>query len=120
MHDASKIDGDVHVLKSSGEEFITPLFKHKRERVPKGDLFYGHRGTDHDNALEALAWLGKRDTDSDDYQVTEETTAVFLIALGNTHTSENFNRDLCEETIRLIRETSPVIKVRYLDVIHCA
>lgn len=97
MHDASHIE-NIEVFRASGEETIIPLFKKKELRVNHGDLVYSTN-----NKL--LAWLGKQDVDSDEFKVTENTTSLVLIALGNEATSESYNKELCLKTFKYIQLT---------------
>jgi hypothetical protein len=86
------------------------MFESDRVKVVPGDLVYADRaqraagGADPDRVI---AWLGKRDVDSDDFKVREDTTSLLLVALGNDATSEDYNRASCLKALKLIRRTCP-------------
>lgn len=109
MHDATKITDDIHIFRASGMEQITPLFKSDSVKVSKGDLVYS-------SSDRILAWLGKRDLDSNDFKVTDDTGSVILIALGNAATSENYNRSVCLKVLNLIQRTLPSATIEFVSV----
>ena len=109
MHDASLI-GDIDVFRAFGEETIIPLFKKKEVKVNSGDLVYA-------SGNKLLAWLGKQDVDSNEFKVTEHTTSLVLIALGNRATSKSYNKELCLKTFEYIKLTCPNAKYKFLDVV---
>jgi DNA/RNA-binding domain of Phe-tRNA-synthetase-like protein len=110
MHDARRILGDVHVYRASGREQIVPMFKSDWVRVVPGDLVYADRAPRAEGGAgpdRVIAWLGKRDVDSDDFKVREDTTSLLLVALGNDATSEYYNCTSCLKALELIRRTCP-------------
>lgn len=108
LHDASGLHGDIVVSRATGEEEIVPLFKNKPQRVRQGDLVYGSGGR-------LLAWLGRRDVDSHEFRIVNETRSLLCIVLGNALTRHTFNQEICEGFIQLIRLTCPEVKVQFLE-----
>ncbi|WP_437536952.1 phenylalanine--tRNA ligase beta subunit-related protein [Sorangium sp. So ce726] len=98
LHDGRRVLSDVHVRCAAGTERIRPLFRAEQAAIPAGDLIY-----DCDGAV--LAWLGKRDVDSDDFKIGEATRTAILLALGNEQTDEAHGRDVCLHALDLIRKT---------------
>lgn len=107
MHDADEIRGDIHIDVASGEETIMPLFKDKPKRLRAGDLCY----TDDQRVI---AWLGKRDVDSDWFKLSEYTKEILIVILGNAYTSEDFNRTVAHEIVAEMRQFSPNAKLQEL------
>lgn len=117
LHDVRRIkenDASVQVLRARGEEKIIPLFKKEPVSVVRGDLIYGI-ATAPDMSL--LAWLGKRDVDSDEFKVSDDTDGLLLVALGNAATSEAYNRAACQKTFELINQTCPDARITYLETV---
>lgn len=117
LHDVRRIkenDASVHVLRARGEEKIIPLFKKEPVSVVSGDLIYGI-ATAPDMSL--LAWLGKRDVDSDEFKVSDDTDGLLLVALGNAATSVAYNRAACQKTFELISRACPDARITYLDTV---
>lgn len=110
MHDFTGRKTDCRVARAKGTEVITPIFKNKQKRINLGDLIYT---TD----SEVLAWLGSRDVDSDTFKITPSTKTILLIALGNRHTSENYNRRILEKCFERIRLFSPDAQIEFIDTI---
>jgi DNA/RNA-binding domain of Phe-tRNA-synthetase-like protein len=110
LHDAVNIIDDIHIYCAEGNESIKPLFTENSQEITKGDLIYAFGGN-------ALAWLGKKDVDSEDYKVTYDTRHLLLIALGNENTSVEYNRDACLTAIRLMRKSCPKIYSRFIQTI---
>jgi DNA/RNA-binding domain of Phe-tRNA-synthetase-like protein len=108
MHDASKLTGDIHISRASGTEIIVPMFKSAGERVTTGDLLYS-------SGDRPLAWLGKRDVDSDEFKVTDTTEALLLVVLGNAATDEHYNKAACQKAFDLIRLTCPDAQITFLE-----
>ena len=115
LHDADKTSqhGDqVDIFCATGVEKIIPLFKNSSVSAKSGDLLYGQIASQ----SRLFAWLGKKDVDSDEYKVTEETTNLLLIVTGNSATSELFNRRLCESVFGLLKKTCPKAQISYLNI----
>ena len=110
MHDASMIKSNVHVFRASGTEQIIPLFKSNPVKALEGDLVYSCSDR-------LIAWLGKRDVDSDEFKIKDETSSLLLIALGNAATSEDYNRQACLKTVEFIRRTCPGASEEFLNVV---
>ncbi|WNG20891.1 phenylalanine--tRNA ligase beta subunit-related protein [Cystobacter fuscus] len=108
LHDASGLRDDLVVGRATGEEEIIPLFKNKPQRLGAGDLLYASGGR-------PLAWLGRRDVDAHDFRIVNDTRSLLCIALGNARTGRDFNQEICEHFIRLIRLTCPDVTVRFLE-----
>lgn len=117
MHDASSITDDIHVSRARGDEQILPLFKTKEVKVASGDIIYSHAQTGGSSG-QVMAWLGKRDVDSDRFKVTEATKQLLLVVLGNEATSQDYNREVCLQTVKLIRRTCPTANLSFLSVIR--
>jgi DNA/RNA-binding domain of Phe-tRNA-synthetase-like protein len=118
LHDVSGRQSlEIHVYRAAGSETIKPLGKAAPQQIPRGDLVYGFRTPE--PAL--LAALGKgvgeeADFDSDDSKVTDRTTSALLVALGNAETRADYNRELCERVLYLIRLTCPAATGTLLPV----
>jgi DNA/RNA-binding domain of Phe-tRNA-synthetase-like protein len=110
MHDATEVTKAIHVFRASGVEQIIPLFKSDSVKITKGDLVYS-------SGDRILAWLGKRDLDSNAFKITDDTDSVLLIVLGNAATSENYNRSVCLKVLNLIQKTCPSATVEFVNVI---
>ncbi len=110
LHNADDITDDIQVFRAIGEENIRTLFQNKEQKIPQGDLIYASGGN-------ILAWLGKKDVDSDDFKVTNKTTHLLLIALGNENTSIEYNRAACLTAIRLIRKSCPKVYGQFIQTI---
>ncbi len=111
MHDAAAIIDDIHVFRADGNERIIPLFKTDPVDVTKGDLVYSTGGR-------LVAWLGKRDVDSEEFKVQDNTTTLLLVALGNEATAEEYNKAVCLKTLNLIQRTCSNATAHFLNVVH--
>jgi DNA/RNA-binding domain of Phe-tRNA-synthetase-like protein len=110
LHDANNVMDDIHIFRANGGEIIKPIFQNKQQKIPHGDLIYASGG-------KVLAWLGKKDVDSDYFKVTYKTTHLLLIALGNENTSAEYNRTACITAIRLIRKSCPKVYGQFIQTI---
>jgi DNA/RNA-binding domain of Phe-tRNA-synthetase-like protein len=108
LHDASELHDDIVVSRATGKEEIVPLFKDKPQRVRYGDLVYA-------SGERLLAWLGRRDVDAHDFRITNETRSLLCLVLGNAQTHHDFNQEICEGFIQLVRLTCPDARVRFLE-----
>ena len=116
LHDASAAASRcerLDIFRSSCGDTIMPLFKVDAVLVPPGDLAYG--GASAPRAL--FASLGKRDVDSDDLKVTQATSGVLLVVLGNARTSRAFNEGICQEVLDLVRLTCRNARMRSLPLL---
>lgn len=111
LHDADRVAGDIVVDRADGTQRIQPLFKSKTRRIREGDLFYAATEVE-----SAMAWLGKRDVDSDRFKVRDDSTSLVLVVLGNASTTRAHNRRVCVEVFDLLRETVPNCSMRFLSV----
>ncbi|MFG2348680.1 hypothetical protein [Streptomyces phaeochromogenes] len=69
------------IRRSPGGERIVPAFSSRSRPIPAGDLTYGMHHPD--GTFAPMAWLGKRDSDSAEHQVTAQSRIVCAIALGH-------------------------------------
>ena len=111
MHDGSTLKDDLQIYRAEGKEVIIPLFEELEMTVKRGDLVYTQW-------MRPYAWLGERDVDSDEYKVSDETTCLLLVALGNSATSAAYNRDACQKVLELIKKTCPEATAEFLPI-HC-
>ena len=109
MHNGSTLKTDMEVYRADGNEMIVPLFKSSKVTIKKGDLVYGQ-------SLHPYAWLGERDVDSDEFKITDETTSLLLVVLGNAATSAAYNRDTCDKVFDLIKKTCPNAVAEFLTI----
>jgi|GEM_PF-1225046 len=116
LHDLSCHDGDLCVWRADGSETIVPMFKTDSKPVHAGDLVYGLVSPGNPDKRTLLAWLGKRDVDSDTFKVTEHSTSLLLVVLGNARTSREHNTAICREVLELLRLSCPDARERYLDL----
>ncbi len=84
LHHVSSGDDsrDLVVTRAGGGERITPAFSSKSRPIPAGDLVYGLVRTEGGPGPEPFAWLGRRDCDSAERQLTEESREALLVVLG--------------------------------------
>ena len=108
IHDASSLCEDIVVTRATGQETIIPLFKATAQRVRAGDLVYASKGR-------VLAWLGRRDVDSQELRIVEKTRSILCVVLGNERTSRDSNQAICEHFLGLVRLTCPDAAIRFLD-----
>ncbi|MEV5938501.1 hypothetical protein [Streptomyces sp. NPDC051994] len=71
---------DLVITRASGGERITPAFSSRSRPIPAGDLIYGTPAPD--GAFEPFAWLGRRDCDSADHQLSLTDHEALLVVLG--------------------------------------
>jgi DNA/RNA-binding domain of Phe-tRNA-synthetase-like protein len=86
---ASDEGKDLVITRATGGERITPAFSTRSRPIPSGDLIYGIPGPN--GAFDPFAWLGRRDCDSADRQLTSADHEALLVVLGcpgedTTHT----------------------------------
>ena len=117
LHDASKVNGDIAVFRATEIETIKPLFKSEQIKVNKGDLVYGDVFLNENKTNSLLAWLGKRDIDSDDFKITETTTKLLLVALGNASTSKDYSQAICNNVFKLVSKSCPKAEFSVLETI---
>lgn len=114
LHDAGKVRAAgidcLQVFTARADDAIRPLFKDKPVHPKNGDLTYGR--ADAPRCL--LAWLGKRDVDSDDFKVDDATTSLLLVVTGNARTGRAHNETICREVFELIALTCPQATMRLL------
>ncbi|KWT61105.1 hypothetical protein ADL21_14955 [Streptomyces albus subsp. albus] len=71
---------DLVVGRAKGGERIVPAFSTRSRPIPAGDLIYGGSGPGADP--EPFAWLGRRDCDSAERQLTDDDHQGLLVVLG--------------------------------------
>ena len=111
LHDATEITGNIHVHRAVGTESIRPFGKEAPESIPAGDLVYASTGS-------VLAWLGRKDVDSEEFKVRDDTRYVLLMALGNEATTTEFNRAACLMVTQLIRKSSPGVYAQFIPTVR--
>ncbi len=109
MHDIDRRTDNLFVQRASGVESIIPIFKNKAKAISAGDLIYMM-------GSKPLAWLGKKDVDSNEYCVTDMTNTIILVVLGNEATSREFNLGVVDRCVELLRFSSDKINVEQLAV----
>lgn len=77
---AADDDRELVITRAEGGDRITPAFSSKTMPIPSGDLIYGL--AEGGSPLEPFAWLGKRDCDSADHQLSETDQDALLVVLG--------------------------------------
>ena len=82
----------------------------KEKKIKKGDLIYTSNGA-------TVAWLGKKDVDSDDFKVTESTTDIVLVVLGNLHTDSEYSRCIAREIYEMIKLCSREAEIDFYEII---
>lgn len=116
LHDLSGHDGDLCAWRADGSETIVPMFKSEAKPVNAGDLVYGLVSPSASEQRTLLAWLGKRDVDSDTYKVTNESTSLLLVVLGNARTSREHNVVICHEVLELLRLSCSEARAKFVDM----
>lgn len=117
MHDAKSFlesGNALEILRCNGTEKIRPLFKDKWVSPKPQDLIYGF-GT---SERKLMAWLGKKDVDSDEFKVNESTTDILLVALGNSRTQHQYNKSILTDAFNLIKLTCPKAEMEFLRIIQ--
>ncbi len=116
MHDADKFleeSKPLYVWRAEGGEKIIPMFDKKYRKVKKGDILYGMKD---ENMARPIAWLGKRDKDSDEFKVTKDTTSLLFVVLGNEKTTKEYNNNICQRTLDLIKLSCPEAEMEMVNV----
>jgi len=106
LHDLGRlpVGSSVLVRRSPGGERIVPAFSSRSRPIPSGDLTYGIQRPG--ETFEPLAWLGKRDSDSAEHQVTSDSHSVCVIALGHPDDGPRHTEAVItavESALRLLR-----------------
>ena len=109
LHDRDSVDGDIRADRASGDETILPLYKDKAVALKRGDLFYA-------DASGVIAWLGKRDVDSDRHKVTGSTRSVILIALGHEGSTFDDTKAICQRFYDLVRTVDKDLEIRFAEI----
>lgn len=109
FHDADSMDADIVVDRAQGGEEITPLFQNKPRKIPAGDLVYscGRR---------PIAWLGKRDVDSEEFKITDRTKAVLIVVLGNALTPTTMTTAMVREIFQLVAIACPNARLELQEI----
>lgn len=114
MHDSSDIHHNVNVQQAIGYEALAVSDQH-RIQIKKGDLVYSIHGPCESGGIRIISSIGSG-LDSDDFKVTAETSSLLIVVLGNSATSQNYNRDLCLKVFELIQKTCSDAKINFLHV----
>lgn len=96
MHDAKLLDDVIEIKIANGTETIKPMFQSKEKKIKKGDLIYTSKNA-------TIAWLGKKDVDSDDFKVTKDTSNIVLVILGNLYTDSEYSRIIAKDIYEMIK-----------------
>lgn len=119
LHDADKVFSEcrhIDIFRASGQDQIVPIFRDSPVLAKEGDLVYGSIL----NPRLLVAWLGKKDVDSDEYKVTSDTKSLLLVVTGNSQTSREFNLSICNEVFELLRKTCPEAEYSQLvQILQC-
>lgn len=110
LHDCEDIGREIIVCRADGNEEIKPIFTDKIKKVPEGDVIY-HSGE------RVIAWLGKKDVDSDYFRIRESTNSALLVVLGNGKTDHAHNVSICHEVYELLLKTSADAEMHPLEVV---
>lgn len=84
-------------------ERILPLFQSRTRPIAVGSLVYGIGD-------ELLACIGSRDVDADGFRITAATQGLLLVSLGHADTSAQFNEQVLDLALELVRITCPAVQ----------
>jgi len=110
MHDATLLGDVIEIRIADGTETIRPMFQSKEKKIKKGDLIY----TSNDATV---AWLGKKDVDSDDFKVTENTTDIVLVVLGNSLTDSEYSHRIAKKIYEMISFCCKEAEIDFYEII---
>jgi DNA/RNA-binding domain of Phe-tRNA-synthetase-like protein len=111
LHDVARIDGEMKIERANGSQKIVPLFQNSARSIPQGDLVYSSQDR-------VIAWLGKRDVDSDEFKITDETSQVMVVVLGNRLTPNAMTKAMVHEIFDLVSLSCPSATVEFQEVVH--
>lgn len=95
---------------------VVPAFSERSKPVPEGDLVYGlHDGRDGEE-LRPMAWLGRRDCDSADFQLRTDTTDALMVVLGCPGTDAAHTAEVGRTVLELLARLRPDITATELVV----
>lgn len=110
-HDASYMSqhesAELTITLAAQAETIIPLFSQKKHIIPQGDLIYSFNGT-------TVAWLGKRDTDADEFKITENSEAVFFVLIGREDISAMMLKTVGDEIIGNLGLCYPLLQYEHI------
>jgi DNA/RNA-binding domain of Phe-tRNA-synthetase-like protein len=113
-HDVSYLSQCEHseliIKRATGSETILPLFAEKKYTIPRGDLLYTLDG-------KTVAWLGKRDIDSDEFKITQNSHAVFFVLIGREDISNVMLKMVNDEIVANLSLCHPFLKTRIYESI---
>jgi DNA/RNA-binding domain of Phe-tRNA-synthetase-like protein len=95
-HDLSKIDGNVTLRLTRGDEIFFPLGQSDPKLIPKGDYSYI------DDSNEIICHLEVRQVEKT--KITLNTSDAFFIVQGNENTSDDYLNLATQDLINLIKE----------------
>lgn len=84
-------------------ERILPLFQSRMRPIAPGSLVYGVEE-------ELLACIGSRDVDADGFRITDATQSLLLVSLGHADTSAEFNEQVLDLALQLMRISCPDVQ----------
>jgi hypothetical protein len=65
-----------------------------------------------------IAWLGKRDVDSNEFKITDDTNQVLVVVLGNKLTPTAMTRAMVHEVFDLVSLSCPSATIEFQEVLH--
>ena len=110
MHDAAFLDDVIEIKIADGTETIKPMFQSKEKKIKQGDLIYTSNNT-------TIAWIGKKDVDSDDFRVTQNTKDIVLVVLGNLYTNNEYSRHIVKEIYEMIKLCTGEVDLNFYEII---
>ncbi|MDI3389359.1 hypothetical protein QIS99_24635 [Streptomyces sp. B-S-A8] len=102
-------EADFLVTRAKGSERMVPAFSKKSRPVPEGDLLYG--AAHPDGRFHPYAWLGRRDCDAADRQLTEDSRRALLVALGCPGEGPEHTEAIGSAVARLLAEHGSGIRI---------
>jgi DNA/RNA-binding domain of Phe-tRNA-synthetase-like protein len=106
---------NLMIWRAAGTESIIPAFSSEPKQVPAGDLLYGW---ERDGVRKPIAWLGKKDVDGADRQVTSATKSALLVILGYPNATVGYSADICASILELLRRYRPDVTVRLIRTVR--
>ncbi|CAL9446946.1 hypothetical protein [Streptomyces atacamensis] len=95
---------------------MVPAFSDRSRPVPEGDLVYGLHGGRDGEELRPMAWLGRRDCDSADFQLLDDTTEAVMVVLGCPGTGAGHTAEAGGTVLELLARLRPDITATELVV----
>ena len=111
LHDVAKVDGDIKIERATGSEKIVPLFQNNARSIPQGDLVYSSQDR-------VIAWLGKKDVDSNEFKITDDTNQALVVVLGNKLTPTAMTKAMVHEIFDLVSLSCPSATMEFQEVVQ--